>query len=164
MLDWDTLVNRESEKILNYIYKIIGDKENARDITQDTFLACFQNMDRIDEDYILPYLYRTAHNKAINFVKKNQRLVYGEVPEQTHHDNIEEDMRLKKREEIIRNAFRQLKPRYAMVLELQIYQNKSYKEISEITGMSIPTLESILVRAKKKIKTLLQGYRDEGVI
>ena len=164
MLDWDTLVNKESEKILNYIYKIVGEKENARDIIQDTFLACFQNIDRIDEDYILPYLYRTAHNKAINFVKKNKRLVYGEVPEQTFHDTTEEDLKQKKREEIIRNAFRQLKPRYAMVLELQIYHKKSYKEISEITSMSIPTLESILVRAKKKMKKILQEYKDSGVL
>ncbi|MCL2065587.1 MAG: hypothetical protein FWG98_14605, partial [Candidatus Cloacimonetes bacterium] len=89
MIDWNALVQREGEKILNYINKIVGQIDNSSDIVQDTFLACFQNIDRIDPEFILPYLYKTAHNKAINFIKKNKRMVYGKFPDLVHHDDID---------------------------------------------------------------------------
>jgi RNA polymerase sigma-70 factor (ECF subfamily) len=164
MIDWDNLIQKEGDKLLNYVNKILGQIDNSRDIVQDTFLACYQNLNRIDPNYILPYLYRVAHNKAINFIKKNKRLIYGDFPELVHNDNTEEELRNKKLEKIIQSCFRELKPKHAMVLDLQFYQKKSYKEISEITGMSVSAVESILVRAKKECKKILQGFKDNNVI
>ena len=163
MLNWDKLIQTESEKLLNYINKIVGEVDNSKDILQETFLACYKNIDSLDESYILPWLYRTAHNKAINFVKKHKRFIMGELPEQVHHDNVEEELKQKKREQIIQNCFRKLKPRYAMILDLQFYQKKSYKEIAEITGMTISAIESVLVRAKKECKKIMQEFIDEIV-
>ena len=164
MIDWNILIQKEGAKILNYVNKIIGQIDNSKDIVQDTFLACYQNIDRIDQNYILPYLYKTAHNKAINFVKKNQRFVIGSLPELIHEDKIEDELRQEKLEQAVRACFQKLKPRYSMILELQYYQKKSYKEISEITGMSISAIESVLVRAKKECKKLLQDFNDSNVI
>jgi RNA polymerase sigma-70 factor (ECF subfamily) len=164
MFDWDTLVNKESEKILNYINKIIGNVDNSRDIVQDTFLACFQNIDRIDKQYLLAWLYRTAHNKAINFVKKHKRIVYGDVPEVVHHDNVEDEIQQAKLREAVQLAFTKIKPKYAMLLDLQYYQMKSYKEIAEITNLTVPAVESLLVRAKKKLKEILKDYEVYTVL
>ena len=156
MVDWEELVSREGEKILNYVNKIIGQKDNSRDIVQDTFLALYQNMSRVEEEYMIPWLYKTAHNKAINFLKKNNKMILGKLPELVHHDNVEEELRQKKLEQAIQSVFKKLKPRHSMVLDLQFYQKKSYKEISEITGMSISAIESILVRAKRECKKILK--------
>ena len=164
MIDWNLLVKNEGEKILNYVNKIVGDVENSQDIVQDTFLACYQNMNRIEEDYLLPYLYKTAHNKAINFVKKNSRFIIGNLPEIVYNDSLEDEIRQEKLEKAVTACFQKLKPKYAMVLELQFYQKKSYKEISEITGISIPAIESILVRAKKACKKILQDFYENGVL
>jgi len=160
MIDWDEFVSKEGEKILNYVNKIIGDKDNSSDIVQDTFLAFYQNMNRIDEEYRLAWIYKTAHNKAINFLKKHKRLVFGSFPEMIHHDNVEDEIRQKKLEQAVQECFRRLKPKYAMVLELQYYQKKSYKEISAITGMSVSAIESVLVRAKKECKKILKDLLD----
>ena len=164
MLDWERLINTESEKLLNYINKIVGEIDNSKDILQETFLACYKNIDSIDECYILPWLYRTAHNKAINFAKKYSRFISGEIPEQIHNDNVEDEIKQKKITKLINECFRQLKPRYAMILELQFYQKKSYKEISEITGMTIPAIESVLVRAKKECKKIMQVLMRDSVL
>ena len=163
MLDWNRLVDTEGEKILNYVNKIVSQIENARDIVQDTFLACYQNIDRIDEAYILPWLYRTAHNKAINFIKKNKRLVYGVTPDVVYHDGLEEQESQLKKEAFVRESFRRLKPKHSMVLDLQYYQKKSYKEIADITGMSVSAVESVLVRAKKECKKIMQEMGIEFV-
>ena len=163
MLNWDKLIQTESEKLLNYINKIIGEVDNSKDILQETFLACYKNIDSLDESYILPWLYRTAHNKAINFVKKHKRFIMGELPELVYHDTVEEEIKQKKREQIVQNCFKQLKPRYAMILDLQFYQKKSYKEISDITGMTISAIESVLVRAKKECKKIMQEFIEENV-
>jgi RNA polymerase sigma-70 factor (ECF subfamily) len=164
MFDWDSLVINEGDKILNYVNKIVGEPDNSKDIVQETFLSCFQNLDRIGEDYLVAWLYRTAHNKAINFLKKNKRLVFGKIPEIVHHDSVEEDIRQEKLRCYIQTCFRKLKPKHAMVLDLQFYQKKSYKEISELTGMSVSAIESILVRAKKECKKIMQGFKDLNVM
>ena len=164
MLSWEKLVNTEGDKLLNYINKIIGEIDNSKDILQDTFLACYKNIDVIDEKYLLPWLYRTAHNKAINFVKRQNRYTTSEMPEQIHLDKVEEEIKEKKRSEFIKTCFKMLKPRYAMILDMQFYQKKSYKEISEITGMTISAIESVLVRAKKECKKLMQGLGVENVL
>ena len=164
MLNWEDFVSKEGEKILNYVNKIIGQKDNSKDIVQDTFLAFYQNLDRIEDEYRLAWLYKTAHNKAINFLKKHKRLVLGNTPEQIHHDSIEDEIRQQKLEKAVRDCFRKLKPKYAMVLELQFYQKKSYKEISEITGMTVPAIESVLVRAKKECKKILKDLLEQNVI
>ena len=164
MLNWEDFVHKEGEKILNYVNKIIGQKDNSKDIVQDTFLAFYQNLDRIEDEYRLAWLYKTAHNKAINFLKKHKRLVLGNIPEMIHHDSIEDEIRQQKLEKAVQNCFRKLKPKYAMVLELQFYQKKSYKEISEITGMTVPAIESVLVRAKKECKKILKDLLEQNVI
>jgi RNA polymerase sigma-70 factor (ECF subfamily) len=164
MFDWDELVNKEGDKILNYINKIVGNVENSRDIMQDTFVACFVNIDKIDKQYILAWLYRTAHNKAINFIKKHSRLVYGEVPEIVHLDRVEEEIRQEKLILAVRLALQKIKPKYAMLLDLQFYQKMTYKEIAETTGMTVPAVESLLVRAKKKMKDLLKGFDATSVL
>jgi len=164
MIDWNELVSKESEKLLNYVKKIVGQIENSKDIVQDSFLALYQNIDRVDEEFVVPWLYKTAHNKAINFLKKNNRLLIGSLPEIVHHDNVDAEIRQKKLEGAIQKCFRKLKQKHSMVLDLQFYQKKSYKEISEITGMSLPAIESILVRAKKECKKILQEMLEDVVI
>ena len=164
MIDWDSLTQNEGEKLLNYVNKIVGDIDNSKDIVQDTFLACFINLKSLDENYLLPWLYKTAHNKAINFIKKEKKFVHGEIPTLIDDTNPEEDIRKEKLTQSIRECFRKMKPKHAMVLELQFYQKKSYKEISTITGLSIPAIETILVRAKKECKKILQDFKDSGVI
>jgi len=163
MIDWERFVLTEGEKLLNYVNKIVGDIENAKDIVHDAFLASFENMDRIEENYLLPWLYRTAHNKAVNFAKRHQRLIIGEVPEQIHYDNTEEELRQQRLEATVKEVFSRLKPKYALVLELQFYQKKSYKEIAEMTGMSLSKVENLLVRAKKRCKKIMKELLPEGV-
>ena len=164
MINWELLVQSEGDKILNYIRKIVGDLDNSKDILQDTFLACYQNIDRIDTDYLLPYLYKTAHNKAINFVKKNAKFVFGKIPEIVHHDDYEQQQKQENLEKAIQSCFQKLKPKYAMVLDLQFYQKKSYKEIADILGTTVSAVESMLVRAKKECKKILQEYKNLGVL
>jgi RNA polymerase sigma-70 factor (ECF subfamily) len=154
MINWNELVTREAQKLLNYVNKIVGSIDNSHDIVQDTFYACYQNIDRIDKSYLLAWLYKTAHNKALNFIKKDKRFVYGVVIEQHYDDGLEEALNEKKRK-FVQMCFQKLKPKHAMVLELQYYQKKSYKEIAEIMNMSPSAVESILVRAKKECKKIM---------
>jgi RNA polymerase sigma-70 factor (ECF subfamily) len=160
MLDWERFAIKETDKILNYVFKIVNNVENSQDIVQDTFLAFYENADKIEESYQTAWLYRTAHNKAINFLKKHSRMLYGETPDQPHHDGIDEYIINKRKQELIQKCFSELKPKYAMILELQYYQQKSYKDIAVITGMSVAAIVSILVRAKKQCKNIMKDYQD----
>lgn len=165
MFSWDKFIYAESEKLLNYINKITGNIDDAKDIAQNTFLACYQNIDRIDQNFIIPWLYKTAHNKAINFLKKNKKFTsfdninYVINAESPNNENDTQQIELQK---FVISCFRKLKPKHSMILDLQFYQKKSYKEISEITGISVSAVESLLVRAKKECKKIMKdlNYKD----
>ncbi|MCK9329064.1 MAG: RNA polymerase sigma factor [Candidatus Cloacimonetes bacterium] len=170
MLNWTELVETEGEKLLNYANKFTYNLDDAKDIVQSTFLACYQNINRIEQKYIIPWLYKTAHNKAINFIKKNKRLVSYEtldfISQEHYLDNSysSDEIRKQKLTIFIQKCFNQLKPKHSLVLELQFYQKKSNKEIAEITGYSLSAIESYLVRAKKECKKIMQDFNIQDVL
>ena len=164
MDNWNEIISENSKQVLNYVYKLLGNLEDAHDITQETFIACYKNIDTIDETNLLPWLYKTAHNKALNYLKKNRRYVTNTIPDIIDPHQIEINLQQEKRKKYIQDCFKKLKPKYALILDLQLYQKKTYKEIAELTGISISALESILVRAKKQCRKILQEYRNQGVI
>jgi RNA polymerase sigma-70 factor (ECF subfamily) len=116
----------------------------------------YKNINRVEDEYIKAWLYKTAHNKAINFIKRHSKLVFKEPKELIHLDNTEDEIRQLKIQKAVQNCLKRLKPKHALMIELQHFQKKSYKEISDITGLSIPAVESALVRARKECKNMLK--------
>ncbi|HOD54645.1 MAG TPA: sigma-70 family RNA polymerase sigma factor [Candidatus Cloacimonadota bacterium] len=161
-IDWEVFIKDKAKKLYHYILKYVSYHEDAEDIVQNTFLELYKNTHKLDEEYYEQWLYRVAHNKSINLLKQNtsKRKKQGEielsVPVFTEDKYSDEN---EKKKAIIRQCFSSLKPKYALALELQFYQNKSYKEIADIMDITPSAVESLLVRAKKEMKKKLQDLK-----
>lgn len=153
---FDRIVDELSGKLYGYLLKLVRSKEDAEDILQDVFSSFWDKMPSINPESYTSYLYRAAHNKAINRLKKEKR--YVSFNEFTHSAPVEsvDDAFVERKNRIIREAMRTLKQKKMLALELQFYQKKSYKEIAEIMNITPNAVDSLLFRAKKKLRQILQ--------
>ena len=162
--NFESILRKENKKIFNYLLKILRNREDAEDILQETFVAFYQKMETVNEEAMLSYIYRTAHNKALNLIKKRKRKLDTNYSEMEHIPEDDKDKQEYKKSKLVRRAFKLLPEKYSILLEMQFYQKMSYKEISEIMEISERAVDSRLVRAKKKLKKIIsQEMKNEEV-
>lgn len=164
---FENILRKENKRLFNYLLKILRNREDAEDILQDTFVAFHRKMNAISEEALLSYLYRTAHNKALNLIKKRKRQEnfstnYSEMEHLPEEQTEEEEY---DKSDLVRNAFSKISEKYALILEMQFYRKMSYKEIAETMEISESAVDSRLFRAKKKFKKIIsQEMKTDDVL
>ncbi len=166
---FEIILRKENKKIFNYLLKILRNREDAEDILQETFIAFHKKMKTIDEPFHTAYLFRTAHNKALNLIKSRKKREKMTIPFE-NMDHLKDQHSEKKENVIVKEALKKLKPEQTLLIELQFYQNMSYKEIAHVLETTVSAVDSKLVRTKKKLKKIIekkiiaQEKRQESVI
>lgn len=172
--NFEILVERYKSRIVNFVYKMIYDYDEALNIAQDTFLKLFENIKKYKgENNFAGFLFTIAKNIMLNYLKKEKRKLNfsslfskGELNknfacEDTQYQNLEKE----KREELLSRAMKMIKEDQRLALILKVYLNFSYNKISDITGWSIPKIETLIFRAKTALKNeiILQERGEQDV-
>lgn len=145
-----TLISRHESKIYGFIYSKIADRDVSDDIFQDTFIKVIKTLKSNsynEEGKFLPWVMRIAHNLIIDHFRKNKKMpMYRETEEfsifSVMTDNsmtIENRMISDQVENDLKRLIEELPNDQKEVLVMRIYQDLSFKEISELTGVSINT-------------------------
>jgi RNA polymerase sigma-70 factor (ECF subfamily) len=145
-----TLIKKHQSKILGFIYSKVGDKELSDDIFQDTFVKVIRTLKSNaynEEGKFLPWVMRIAHNLIVDYFRKNKKMpLYRETEEFSIFsfmtDNsltIENKMISDQVANDLRQLVNELPEDQKEVLRMRLYQDMSFKEISEATGVSINT-------------------------
>jgi len=159
--EFQAIIDEYGQQLYGYLVRFLANRDDAEDILHDVFISFYERIDRVDPDKYSSYLYRSAHNHAINFQKKRGRHVgLSESHISTLASDDESTGEEEEKNEEIRNALQELKPKEMMVIELKYFQNKSYEEIAEIMGNTSRAVDSLLVRAKKKLRKKMQGFES----
>lgn len=148
---FDVLLKRHQDRIYNYILRIIKNEDLANDIFQETFVKAILTIKqgRYTETGKFPaWISRIAHNLIIDFYRQEKSenlqsadledidvLNRKELAEETIEDIIISDQI----REDVKYLIKKLPPLQREVLNMRYYQNLSFKEIAEITGVSINT-------------------------
>ena len=175
-LDFDALVAKYERKIFNVIYRLLGDYEEATDLTQETFISAFRHFDSFrGESKVFTWLYQIARNLCINRIRQRdrQRALRLESLDQPRERDDEdspsrevadwsyspqkvlEDRELRTR---ILNAIESLPPDYKEVVVLREFQNLSYNEIVDATGLTLENVKTRLSRARAMLRRKLETY------
>jgi RNA polymerase sigma-70 factor (ECF subfamily) len=148
---FDCLLDRHNSNLFNYIYFIVKNKELAEDIFQETFIKAITMIQQgryTETGKFRAWITRIAHNLIIDYFrqKKNENTVSNDtVPVDLLNnaslcDNTVEDLLVQNQILAdVRKLIKQLPENQREVLEMRYYQDLSFKEISEITGVSINT-------------------------
>jgi len=146
----ETLIKRHKQKIYSFIYSKVYDRDVAEDIFQDTFIKVIRTLRRgayNEEGKFLPWVMRISHNLVIDFFRKNNRMPKFDNTGEFSIFSVLSDTSLNAEKMIIkeqvendvRRLVDELPADQKEVLMMRIYNEMSFKEISERTGVSINT-------------------------
>ena len=144
------LINRHQSKIYGFIYSKLSERDIADDIFQDTFIKVIKTLKSNsynEEGKFLPWVMRISHNLIIDYYRKNKKMpMFRETEEfsifsimSDNVPNIESQLITSQVESDLRKLILELPEDQKEVLIMRMYQDLSFKEISELTGVSINT-------------------------
>ena len=144
------LINRHQSKIYGFIYSKLSDRDIADDIFQDTFIKVIKTLKSNsynEEGKFLPWVMRISHNLIIDYYRKNKKMpMFRETEDfsifsimSDNVTNIESQLITSQVESDLRKLIEELPEDQKEVLVMRMYQDLSFKEISELTGVSINT-------------------------
>lgn len=146
----ETLIKRHQSRIFGFIYSKVGDRDLADDIFQDTFIKVIRTLKSNaynEEGKFLPWVMRIAHNLIVDHFRHNKKMpLYRETEEFSIFSVMTDDSLTIENKLIsdqvtkdLRQLVEELPADQKEVLMMRLYQDMSFKEISEATGVSINT-------------------------
>ena len=166
------LFSRYQKKLFAYIFHLVGNRDETEDILQNVFSKTYKNINDFDTSRkFSSWIYRIAHNEAINFLKRrNKRYTVSWEDINTSKDKLDtasnDEMPEEKWEhlEIVREidkALEKLPKKYQQVLKLRYFQEYSYEDIGRILKKPVNTIGTLINRAKKKLLEVLEQNNSE---
>ncbi len=174
---FNELVQRYSPRLLNFVFRVIGDRERAEDLVQETFVRVYRHIKRFDQEKkFSTWIYTIASNLAKNELRNRTRnpLVFfqnllkewedDKRPIEFADRSYRPDDLFKKRylRELVSNAVEQLPEHHKIVFVLRETEGKSYEEIAEITRCSLGTVKSRLNRARNNFANIIAPLLEQG--
>ncbi|MBC2840667.1 RNA polymerase sigma factor [Robiginitalea sp. SC105] len=146
----EILINRHNQRISSFIYSKVYDREITEDLFQDTFIKVIRTLKLgkyNEEGKFLPWVMRIAHNLVIDHYRKSNRMPRYEGSPEFSIFSIMQDDRLNAEKQLIQDQIQsdisdliaELPEDQQVVLQMRMYQDMSFKEIAENTGVSINT-------------------------
>ncbi|MEL1247646.1 RNA polymerase sigma factor [Flavobacterium helocola] len=145
-----SLINRHQSKIYGFIYSKIGDRDLSDDIFQDTFIKVIKTLKTSsynEEGKFLPWVMRIAHNLVVDHFRKAKKMPFQRETEEysifnymtDNSLNIEGQIITAQVESDLAKLLEELPADQKEVLVMRMYQDLSFKEIADLTGVSINT-------------------------
>ena len=159
------LVERHQQVVFNAAYRLLGQVDEAADITQDAFIRAYQALDsfRLDKP-LAPWLCRIAINLALNRLKRQQPALSlddeaGSLSRELPDLSAEPQSRLlqSERQRLLHQAILALPPEQRVVIELRHFQEQSYEEIAAGLDISLANVKSRLFRARQRLRQVLEN-------
>jgi len=161
---FEAIVRRYEAELLRYASRMTCDSGAAQDIVQNTFIRLFRKWEgTLDPSpQLSSWLYRVAHNCAVDYIRKESRrrdlhLRQAEEKEDFVDPDRGEKSGISEGAERAVAVLQKLSMRERQLVILKVYEEKSYREISNITGLTVGNVGYILHHAMKKMAAELGG-------
>jgi RNA polymerase sigma-70 factor (ECF subfamily) len=171
---FEELIAERSGEIYGLLFRLTENGEEARDLTQETFLRAFQNIDRFRGDAdVRTWIYRIAINQARNRFRwwrrrrrdatvsldqkqgESGQSLSGTLAEPSA--NPEQQALARERELALRSALQRLGQAYRETVILRDIEGFTYEEIAETLGINVGTVKSRLARGRQELRKKLEG-------
>ena len=162
------LINRHQQRLYSFIYSKVYDRDVTEDVFQDTFIKVIKTLKLgkyNEEGKFLPWVMRIAHNLVIDYFRKNNRMpkfnnsgdfdIFSVLSDGAL--NAEAELVRSQIHDDIRNLLEELPEDQRTVLKMRIYNDMSFKEISENTSVSINTALGRMRYALINLRKLIES-------
>jgi len=161
------IVDKYKTQVASIAYKMVGDYEDAKDISQIVFVKTYQNLVNFDTTKKLStWLYRITINASIDFIRKHKKHkhelldnIFGELKEKKQ--DVEKIYQRNLIKWAIKDSMGVLNPRQKAVFVLRDLEGLDIKEVAQITGMPQATVRWYLHRARSKLRSELTKHHPQ---
>ncbi len=167
---YQRLMDKYHDAIFNFIYRMVRDREQVEDLTQEAFIKAFASLKSFNEEYAFStWLYKIATNNCIDYIRKKKLQMFSidkpieskdsdftfELPD----DSYEADRELisDQRAVMLNQAIDQLPEKYRLVIRLRHVEERSYEEIARMLKLPIGTVKAHIFRARELLYKQLRG-------
>ncbi|HPF43366.1 MAG TPA: sigma-70 family RNA polymerase sigma factor [Syntrophomonadaceae bacterium] len=160
---FEELVNRYKKSVFTIVYRIIGQYQEAEDITQEVFLIVYEKLYQFDVGKkFAPWIHRIAVNTTITALRKKKKVVNVMFDETYIQDNVtgsdlDDPQVIFERNELssfINEVIMELPENYRIIIALRYQMDYSNGEIAEVLGISKENVEVKVHRARKAMRNL----------
>src|SRR5206468_12791129 len=162
------IFERYARSVLSFLYDLVGQRELAEDLAQETFVRAYRGLHTLrDEGKLSTWLFGIARNVARESFRSRPRedkkvqLDDAQVLDLSDGQLLPDGQLLNRElNGVIYGALERLDEDKRVVFTLKIFHQQSYEEIAEITGFSIPKLKTDLHRAKAEMRRRIRPYLE----
>jgi RNA polymerase sigma factor (sigma-70 family) len=156
------LMAKYHDAIHNFIYRMVHDREQVEDLTQEAFIKAFSSLKNFNEEFAFStWLYKIATNNCIDYIRKKKLQMYSidkpieskdsdftfELPDESYE--ADQELISDQRTVMLRKAIDRLPEKYRRVIFLRHVEEKSYEEIAAQLKLPIGTVKAHIFRARE---------------
>lgn len=167
---YGALVERYQGRLVNYLYRLVRNTDDAHDVAQEVFIKVYRALDRFDPRYrFSTWLFRVGQNAAIDRIRK-RRLKLVSLHRQDDGEEGRDwelpspdrgpyrEVRNLERGEAIHRAIANLPDEYRELISLRHFGELSYDEIAQLKEMPLGTVKNKLFRGRQMLKEQLAEF------
>ena len=158
-------IDRYGGEVFTLLVRLVAVAENAEEVYQDVFVKVFRNIGQYDagRSSLRTWILRIAYNEAISFLRRKRLPVvyfedHGHEADKLSDAEVDETLGNVSTEtvQLIRAALKHLPPEERALITMFYYEERSLKEIADITGAIPTTIASRLCRTRKKLCRIIK--------
>lgn len=164
------LMKKYHDPIFNFIARMIHDRQQVEDLTQEAFIKAFSSLSRFNDEFAFStWLYKIATNNSIDYIRKKKLQVYSidkpidakdseyafELPDTDYE--ADQELISDQRANLLKVAIGKLPDKYKRVIELRHVDEKSYEEIADLLELPIGTVKAHIFRARELLYRQLRN-------
>ena len=155
--DFETVYDMYYDRVYKYAYSLLLNREDAEDVTADTFLAAYANYDRYDPEKasLATWLTRIAHNRAVNLLRAPARARRGSLPEWIEPADPADHTEQIAASETVVQLYARLKPEERELLNMRCVMELKFSEIAALLCVPEKTASKRYQRLLVKCRLLL---------
>jgi len=165
------LVNRYKDLVFTLALRMMKNREEAEEVSQDTFIKVYKSLDKFKGDSkFSTWIYKVAYNGCLDQIKKNKKYQSNvEINEYTHHqiktlDNAFDALVENERNQLIQDCLHLLPSEDSFLLTLYYFEEHSLDEIANIVGLTPNNVKVKLFRSRKKLAAILKEQLEPEII
>lgn len=163
------LMKKYHDAIYSFIYRMVHDKHQVEDLTQEAFIKAFGSLASFNDEFAFStWLYKIATNNSIDYIRKRKLQTYSidkpiesadgdyafELPDE--EAETDQDMISDQRAKLLNNAINRLPAKYRRVIHLRHVEERSYEEIAQELRLPIGTVKAHIFRAREMLYKALK--------
>lgn len=171
---FEELVRRYQRPIIGYVFRMLGDYEASLDVTQEVFIKVYNSLSKYSSEYkFSTWLYRIAHNAAIDHMRRNSVTPQSleaenadgsyQIQIESRASSPEQDRERSEWRTEIDAVVKCLPTPYRDLILLRHARDLSYDEIAEVTGLPLGTVKNRLFRAREMMREIFIERGFTGV-